>query len=586
MQNMQKTKMVFTIGPTSEKEEVLTELIKAGMSAARLNFSHGDHEEHGQRIELIKNLREKLNKPIAIVLDTKGPEIRTKDFKDKVELKEGNEFVIYCKEEVVGDETKCSITFEELYKDVKAGDTILIDDGLVGLTVKEIKGTNIHCVVANSGFVSSKKGINVPNVSINLPALTEKDKSDLIFGCEQGVDMVAASFIRKAADVLAIRKVLEQHGGSDIQIFSKIESQEGVDNIDEIIKFSDGIMVARGDMGVEIPIEMVPVVQKMIIGKCNKEGKAVITATQMLDSMMRNPRPTRAEASDVANAIFDGTDAVMLSGESANGKYPIEAAKTMARIAKTAESQMDYEAELNKRKEQALYNVANAISLATCTTARELKVSAIVTATQSGSTARMVSKYRPECPVIAVTPSDVVARKLALNFGVFPIVAKKFESTDEMITESVRRTKEFGYVENGDLVVVAAGIPVHYSGTTNMLKVHIVGDFLVQGKGSGTLPGYGIAKVVNNAKEAEEKVENDDVLIVKNLDRGYMNVLDRVAGVVSEEGGLTSHMAIECLSRGIPLICNAGGATEAIKDGGFITLDTSRGVVYSGREDV
>lgn len=583
---MQKTKMIFTIGPTSESEEMLSELIKAGMNAARLNFSHGDHEEHGNRIDLIKKLRTKHNNPIAIVLDTKGPEIRTKDFGEKVELKEGSRFTIYCGEDVLGDATKCSVTYDNLYKDVKPGNTILIDDGLVGLTVEEIEENKVHCIVANNGFVSSKKGINVPNVSIKLPALTEKDKSDLIFGCEQEVDMVAASFIRKASDVLAIRKVLEQNGGSDIQIFSKIENQEGVDNIDEIIKFSDGIMVARGDMGVEIPIERVPVVQKMIIEKCNKAGKPVITATQMLDSMMRNPRPTRAEASDVANAIFDGTDAVMLSGESANGKYPIEAAKTMARIAMAAEAQIDYEAALNKRKENALSNVANAISLATCTTARELNVSAIITATQTGSTARMVSKYKPECPIIAVTPDEKVARKLALNWGVFPIWARKFESTDEMIIESVNKAKECGHVENGDLVVVAAGIPVHYSGTTNMLKVHIVGDVLVQGKGAGSLPGYGTAKVVKNAQEAAEKVENDDILVVKNLDRAYMDVLDRVAGVVSEKGGLTSHMAIECLSRGIPLICSAGGAMESIKTGSFITLDVARGVVYSGRANI
>ncbi|MCY6354534.1 pyruvate kinase [Clostridium sp. ZS2-4] len=583
---MQKTKMIFTIGPTSESEEVLSQLIEAGMNAARLNFSHGDHEEHGNRINTIKKLRTKYNKPIAIVLDTKGPEIRTKDFAEKIELKEGSRFTIYCGEDVLGDATKCSITYDNLYKDVKQGNTILIDDGLVGLTVEEIEGNKVHCIVANSGFVSSKKGINVPNVSIKLPAITEKDESDLIFGCKQEIDMVAASFIRKAADVLAIRKVLEQNGGSDVQIFSKIESQEGVDNIDEIIKFSDGIMVARGDMGVEIPIEKVPVVQKMIIEKCNKAGKPVITATQMLDSMMRNPRPTRAEASDVANAIFDGTDAVMLSGESANGKYPVEAAKTMARIAMTAEAQIDYEAALNKRKENALSNVANAISLATCSTARELNVSAIITATQTGSTARMVSKYKPECPIIAVTPNEEIARKLALNWGVFPICARKFDSTDEMITESVNKAKECGYVENGDLVVVAAGIPVHYSGTTNMLKVHIVGDVLVQGKGAGTFPGYGTAKVVKNAKEAAEKVENDDILVVKNLDRDYMDILDRVAGVVSEQGGLTSHMAIECLSRGIPLICSAGGAMDAIKTGAFITLDVARGVVYSGRANI
>ncbi|KYH28494.1 pyruvate kinase [Clostridium colicanis DSM 13634] len=541
---MQKTKMVFTIGPTSEKEEILTELIKAGMNAARLNFSHGDHEEHGKRIELIKKLRTKLNKPIAIMLDTKGPEIRTKDFDGKVELKEGSKFTIHCGEDIIGDETRCAVTYDTLYKDVKPGDSILIDDGLVGLLVEKVDGNRIECKVVNSGVVSSKKGVNVPGVKINLPALTEKDKADLIFGCEQGVDLVAASFIRKAADVLAIRKVLEQNGGNDIQIFSKIENQEGVDNIDEIIQFSDGIMVARGDMGVEIPIEMVPVVQKMIIEKCNKAGKPVITATQMLDSMMRNPRPTRAEASDVANAIFDGTDAVMLSGESANGKYPIEAANTMAKIARAAEAQIDYEAALNKRKENALSNIANAISLATCTTAMELNASAIITATQSGSTARMVSKYRPEVPIIAVTPNEKVARRLALNWGVFPISATEFQSTDEMITESVNKAKEEGYVKNGDLVVVAAGIPVHYSGTTNMLKVHVVGDVLVQGKGAGSAPGFGNAKVIKNPKDAVKQVEKDDILIVKTLSKEYMEVLDRVAGIIAEEGGLTSHMAI------------------------------------------
>jgi pyruvate kinase len=583
---MQKTKMVFTIGPTSEKEEILTELIKAGMNAARLNFSHGDHEEHGKRIELIKKLRTKLNKPIAIMLDTKGPEIRTKDFDGKVELKEGSKFTIHCGEDIIGDETRCAVTYDTLYKDVKPGDSILIDDGLVGLLVEKVDGNRIECKVVNSGVVSSKKGVNVPGVKINLPALTEKDKADLIFGCEQGVDLVAASFIRKAADVLAIRKVLEQNGGNDIQIFSKIENQEGVDNIDEIIQFSDGIMVARGDMGVEIPIEMVPVVQKMIIEKCNKAGKPVITATQMLDSMMRNPRPTRAEASDVANAIFDGTDAVMLSGESANGKYPIEAANTMAKIARAAEAQIDYEAALNKRKENALSNIANAISLATCTTAMELNVSAIITATQSGSTARMVSKYRPEVPIIAVTPNEKVARRLALNWGVFPISATEFQSTDEMITESVNKAKEEGYIKNGDLVVVAAGIPVHYSGTTNMLKVHVVGDVLVQGKGAGSTPGFGNAKVIKNPKDAVKLVEQDDILIVKTLSKEYMEVLDRVAGIIAEEGGLTSHMAIECLSRGVPLIVNAGGATEAIKTGAFITMDVARGVVYNGRANI
>ena len=584
---MQKTKMIFTIGPASGSEEVLSELIEAGMNVSRHNFSHGNHKEHEEKINTVKKLRRKYNKPIAIMLDTKGPEIRTGNFKgDKVEIKEGEHFTIYCGEDIIGDESKCSITYSELSNDVKKGDSILIDDGLVGFEVESIEANKINCIVKNSGVIGNHKGVNVPGVSVSIPAITEKDKDDLKFGCSMEVDMVAASFIRKAADVMAIRKVLEANGGQDIQIFSKIESQEGVDNIDEIIKFSDGIMVARGDMGVEIPIEKVPMIQKFIIEKCNKAGKPVITATQMLDSMIRNPRPTRAEASDIANAIFDGTDAIMLSGESANGKYPVEAAETMARIAKRAEEQISYDSLLEKKRETHIQNVPNAISLAACTTASELKASAIITATQSGHTARMVSKYRPQCHVIAVTSSDKVARGLALNWGVFPILAQKVESTDEMIENSVEISLKSGYVKKGDLVIIAAGIPVSYSGTTNMLKVHIVGDILAQGRGSGTRPGYGTAKIVGSPKEANEVIEKDDILVVKDLDKGYISILDRVAGIIAEKGGLTSHLAIECLTREIPIICNAGGATEILKTGTFITMDVIRGIVYNGRVNI
>lgn len=584
---MQKTKMIFTIGPASDTEEVLSKLIEAGMSASRHNFSHGDHEEHRKRINMIKKLRKKYNKPIAIILDTKGPEIRTGNFnKDKIELKEGQKFTIYCKDEIIGDDTKCYITYDGLCDDVKKGDSILIDDGLVGMEVENVDGNKINCIVKNSGVISNHKGVNVPGVPINLPATTEKDEDDLKFGCEMGVDIISASFIRKASDVLTIRKILEANGGKDIQIFSKIESQEGVDNIDEIIKFSDGIMVARGDMGVEIPIEKVPLIQKTIISKCNKLGKPVITATQMLDSMIRNPRPTRAEASDIANAIFDGTDAIMLSGESANGKYPIEAAQTMARIAQSAEKKIDYEDLLERKKETHIQNVPNAISYAACSTASELKASAIITATQSGHTARMVSKYRSSCPVIAVTPNEGVARGLALNWGVFPILARKFDSTDELIETSVKMSLNTGYVKKGDLVVIAAGIPVSYSGTTNMLKVHVVGDILVTGTGAGNRPGYGTVKIVNDPKEADKIIEKDDILVVKNLNKDYISVLDRVAGVVAEGGGLTSHMAIECITKEIPIICSAGGATDVLKTGAFITMDTTRGIVYNGRTNI
>lgn len=584
---MQKTKMVFTIGPASQSEEVLSKLIEAGMNASRHNFSHGTHEEHKERMNLIKQMRKKYNKHIAIMLDTKGPEIRTGNFVEKqVELKEGTEFTVYCGETIIGDAGKCSISYEGLCNDVKSGDRILIDDGLVELQVKSVEGNRINTIVQNSGFVGNHKGVNVPGVAVSLPAMTEKDIEDLIFGCEMEVDIVAASFIRKAADVLAIRKVLESNGGSDIQIFSKIENREGVDNIDEIIKFSDGIMVARGDMGVEIPIEEVPLAQKMIIEKCNKAGKAVITATQMLDSMIRNPRPTRAEASDVANAIFDGTDAIMLSGESANGKYPVEAAMTMSSIAQAAEAHMDYDAILNEKKGKHLQNVPNAICLATCSTAAELNASAIITATQSGHTARTVSMYRPACNIIAVTPGEKVARKLALNWGVVAVSAPAMKSTDELIEKSVAISLNSGFISKGDLVVIAAGVPVDLSGSTNMLKVHVVGDILVQGRGAGSRPGFGNVKIVKNPDDALKLIERDDILVIEHLDSRYIAALEKVAGVIAEEGGLTSHLAIECISREIPIICGAGGATGILRNGSFISMDVRRGIVYNGRANI
>lgn len=472
---MQKTKMVFTIGPASESEEVLSKLIEAGMSAARLNFSHGTHEEHKTKMDLIKKLRQKYNKHIAIMMDIKGPKIRTHNFKgDKVELLKGSKFTIICGEEILGDETYCSISYSELYKDVTVGNKLLVDDGLLELTVESIEGNKIHCIADNSGFIGNHKGVNVPNVSINLTAITDKDKEDLIFGCQMDVDIVAASYIRKATDVLSVRKILESNDGEHIQVFSKIESHEGINNIDEIIKFSDGIMIARGDMGVEIPLEQVPLMQKMIIEKCNKAGKAVITATQMLDSMIRNPRPTRAEASDISNAIFDGTDAIMLSGESANGKYPVDAAQTMAKIAQATEYKIDYTSCLNKKKKSGTTNVADAISLSTCITAAELNAVAIITATQSGSTAKTISKHRPACPIIAVTPNEKVARGLALNWGVTPLLSRTVGSTDEIIEESIKKSLDAAYVKKGDLAVVVAGVPVHYCGSTNMLKVEII----------------------------------------------------------------------------------------------------------------
>ena len=472
---MRKTKMVCTIGPASEDPAILKQIIEAGMNASRHNFSHGDHEEHRGRIESVRRLAKECGKEVAIVLDTKGPEIRTGKFEpNKVELQKGTEFTIYAGEkamaEVVGDTTKCAVTYENLPNDVKPGNTILIDDGLVGLEVKSIEGNAVKCEVMNTGLVGTHKGVNLPGVKVNLPAMTEKDKADLIFGCEMKVNMVAASFVRKAEDVIAIREVLKANGGEDIMIFPKIENQEGVDNIDSIIAVSDGIMVARGDLGVEIPIEEVPAVQKMIIRKCNEAGIPVITATQMLDSMIRNPRPTRAEVSDIANSIFDGTDAVMLSGESANGTYPVEAVKTQARICEAAERELTYKVSVSNAKHH-VPAVAGVIARATCNAAEELEASAVIASTQSGATARRISQCRPLCPVVAVTPNERVAKQLAFSWGVLPVVADEFKSTDEMLENSVEIAKKAGVVKTGDTVVVAAGVPVDKTGSTNLMKV-------------------------------------------------------------------------------------------------------------------
>lgn len=473
LNDMKRTKIVCTLGPASDKEETLRELINNGLNVCRFNFSHGTHEEHKVRMDLVKKVRTDLAQPIAILLDTKGPEIRTGDFDlPEVLLEEGQKFTITM-DEVLGNKEKCTVTYKHLSKDVVSGDTILIDDGLIGLRVDEVKGDEILCTVQNSGVVKNHKGVNVPGVKINLPALTDKDISDIEFGIAQGIDYIAASFVRKASDVLAIKEVLENNNAKHIQIISKIENQEGVDNIDSILNVSDGIMVARGDLGVEIPTEEIPIAQKMMIKKCNEVGKPVITATQMLDSMIRNPRPTRAEVTDVANAIYDGTDAIMLSGETAAGKYPAEAVKTMATIAKRTEKTIDYNQLLKKRKIVEI-TVTNAISHATCTTATDLNASSIITFTSSGHTARMVSKFRPQCPIIATTEDEGVMRLLALTWGVYPVKTSNVGSTDEIIDKSIDAVKKINHLNVGDLVVITAGVPVGVSGTTNLIKVHAI----------------------------------------------------------------------------------------------------------------
>ncbi|SKC92808.1 pyruvate kinase [Maledivibacter halophilus] len=584
---MRKTKIVCTIGPTSQSKAVFTELVKNGLNVARLNFSHGNHEEHFERIKMIKEVREELGIPVAILLDTKGPEIRTRDFKDGLaELKEGQDFVLTT-ENIKGDNNKCSITYDNLPKDVKKGDKILIDDGLIELEVTDIvDNKNIKCRVNNGGIVKDKKGINVPGVKINLPAITEKDISDIEFGIENRIDFIAASFIRKAEDVHAIRRVLEENNAYHIQIISKIENQEGLDNIDEIIEVSDGIMVARGDLGVEIPTEMVPIAQKEMIGKCNKVGKPVITATQMLDSMMRNPRPTRAEVTDVANAIFDGTDAIMLSGETAAGKYPIEAVRTMANIAKRTEDSLDYEEILHKRMSDKETSVTYAVSHATCNTAHDLGASAIISATSSGFTARMVSKFRPKAPIIAATTRSEILRRLVLVWGVKPVLIKDVDSTDEIFELSINKAKEYGYIKNGDLVVITAGVPVGISGATNLIKVHIVGEILIKGMGVGKNAAAGKVCNVRTISELEEKFQEGDVLVTIATDKDMVKYMDKASAIIVEEGGLSSHAAIVGLSLGKPVIVGAENATKLLTDKQMITVDSIRGLVYSGKARV
>ena len=574
-----KTKIVCTIGPASESVDTLKELIKSGLNVCRLNFSHGNYEEHGKRIDNIKAARNEMKLPIAILLDTKGPEIRTGKFSSpEVNLVEGQNFIITM-EEVLGDETKCTVSYKELVNDVKPGNQILIDDGLVGLAVKEIKGQEILCIVQNAGTIKDNKGVNVPNVKINLPAITPKDKKDIEFGIEQGIDFIAASFVRKASDVLAIREILEENNATNIQIISKIENQEGVDNIDEILEVSDGLMVARGDLGVEIPTEDIPIVQKELIKKCNILGKPVITATQMLDSMIRNPRPTRAEVTDVANAIFDGTDAIMLSGETAAGKYPLESVKTMASIAIRAEQTLDYEELLKTKVKLRQLNITNAISHATCTTAIDLKASAIITATASGYTARMVSSYRPSAPIIAATNSEMVMRQMGLVWGVYPLLAEKGLSTDDVFEKSVQSALDMDYISSGDLVVITAGVPVGIAGTTNLINVHIASEILIRGVGVGTTNISGRARLIT---DSNMEIEQGDIIVASSTDKDMMNIINKASAIITEEGGLTSHAAVVGVSLGIPVIVSATNALKLIEDNETITIDAQSGLVYKG----
>lgn len=470
---MRKTKIICTLGPASDSKETIRELVKAGMNVARFNFSHGTHEEQEGKLKTVMEVRKELGIPVAALLDTKGPEIRLRDFKGgKVELKAGDPFTLTT-EEILGDAARASISYKNLPHDVKPGGTILIDDGLIGMEVESVTDTEIHCIVRNGGPVSNHKGVNVPGADLSMPFISEQDRSDLIFGCKCGFDYVAASFTRTAEDIREMRYILSNNGGSRIKIIAKIESTQGVQNFDEILEAADGIMVARGDLGVEVPLEEVPILQKRMIKKAEKAGKICVTATQMLDSMIHNPRPTRAEATDVANAIYDGTTAIMLSGESANGRYPVEAVRTMARIAETTEKDIDYYSRMVKRhaEKPQTTDVTAAISHATVTVAHDIEADAIITVTISGSTAAKLASFKPARPIIACTMNEQVARQMNLYFGVSPLIIKEEDSADLLFEAAINEAKRTGYVKSGDRVVLTAGVPLGISGNTNMIRV-------------------------------------------------------------------------------------------------------------------
>lgn len=576
---MRKTKIICTLGPASESESTLREMIKAGMNVARFNFSHGSYEEHQKRLDVVKKLRKELDVPLATLLDTKGPEIRLGKLKDgKAVLQEGNPFVLTT-DDLLGDDTIASITFKDLPRDVSKGDHILIDDGLIELLVEKVEETRIHCVILNGGPISDRKGVNVPNVDLSMPYLSDKDRDDIRFGIKAGFDFIAASFTRCAQDILQIREILEENGCNTIKIIAKIENAQGVNNIDEILRVSDGIMIARGDMGVEIPLEDVPVIQKMLIQRVYTSGKYVITATQMLDSMMNHPRPTRAEATDVANAIYDGTSVIMLSGETAAGKYPVEAVRTMARIAERTEEDINYRRRFREHEGTVNRDVTNAISHATCSAAYDLEASAIITVTQSGQTARMISKYRPQMPIIGCTTQMPTYRHLSMSWGVVPVLCEEQNTEDGLFKHAMARSKECGVVQDGDLVVITAGVPLGIPGTTNLLKVQTVGDVILHGTGIGEGNIKAGVCVAKSEREALQNFRAGDILVIDSTTNELLDVMKKASGIITSQGGVNSHAAVVGLALNIPVIVGAKDCTQVLRNGTSILLDASKGVV-------
>ena len=577
---MRKTKIICTLGPSTDKGDVLRDLIANGMNVARFNFSHGSYEEHGGRLAKLKALREELGKPVAALLDTKGPEIRLKEFKNGVEMLEAGQTFTLTTREVEGTKEICSVTYKDLPQDVQPGGTIMLDDGLIMLQIEQVTDTDIICTVLNSGKIKTKKGVNVPGVHLSMPYLSQKDREDIIFGVQNGFDFIAASFVRTAQDVYDIRNLLNEYD-SNIRIIAKIENREGVNNIDSILSAADAVMVARGDLGVEIDFTELPGIQKDIIDRSFSFGKPIVTATQMLDSMMVNPRPTRAEISDVANAIYDGTSAIMLSGETAAGDYPVEALKTMSAIAERTENEEHYRAQ---RHAEIQISVSDATAHAACLTAKDVNAAAIVTVSESGNTARLLSKYRPKQPIIACVMDEQVQRQLSLSWGITSLLMGPAHSTDELIEMSTALAEKNGYLHNGELAVVTAGVPVGVSGTTNMIKIHMVGNCLATGVGVGRgktdlVSASGKACVCRTLEEVKAKFRPGMVLVVPSTTNEMLGHVRDAAALVVEEPGLNSHAAIVGNSLLKPTIVGAAGACSHIRDGLDIAVDCAHGSV-------
>ena len=580
---MRKTKIICTLGPSTDKDGVLRELVANGMNVARFNFSHGSYEEHKGRLDMLKAVRAELNKPVAALLDTKGPEIRLKEFKNGVEMLEAGQTFTLTTREVEGTKEICSITYKDLPQDVHEGGTIMLDDGLIKLAIKSVTDTDIVCEVLNSGKIKTKKGVNVPGVHLSMPYLSQRDRDDIIFGVQQGFDFIAASFVRTAQDVYDIRNLLNEYD-SHIRIIAKIENREGVNNIDSILSAADAVMVARGDLGVEIDFTELPGIQKNIIDRSFSFGKPIVTATQMLDSMMVNPRPTRAEISDVANAIYDGTSAIMLSGETAAGAYPVEALKTMSAIAERTENEPHYRDERFKDAAHGQISVSDATAHAACLTARDVNAAAIVTVSESGNTARLLSKYRPTQPNIACVMDEQVQRQLSLSWGITSLLMGPAKSTDELIEMSTALAQKNGYLHNGELAVVTAGVPVGVSGTTNMIKIHMVGNCLSTGVGVGRenadlTSASGKACVCRTLDEVRAKFKPGMVLVVPSTTNEMLEYVRDAAALVVEEAGLNSHAAIAGKALLKPTIVGALGACSHIRDGLDIAVDCAHGSV-------